>query len=182
MMKTTTFISSIALGVTLFLSSNVHAQKFPALDKSPLDVTAYPTDHKEVAKTVKIIYSRPQLKGRSISELAPAGKVWRTGANEANEITFYKDMYLGKTKIKAGSYSLFTIPETENMTIIISKDVNVWGAYSYKAENDVARLTVPVSKGTESIEALSMVFTKADKGVDLNLGWGELRVVVPFTE
>jgi hypothetical protein len=39
-----------------------------------------------------VTYSRPQLKGRSLNELAPAGKVWRTGANEAAEITLYKDM------------------------------------------------------------------------------------------
>lgn len=181
-MKTTTFISSIALGVTLFLGSNVLAQKFPDLDKSPMDMATFPNDHKSPTKTVKIIYSRPQLKGRSINDLAPNGKVWRTGANEATEITFYKDATLGKTKIKAGTYSLFTIPESGNLTIIISKDVNVWGAYTYKEANDVARLTVPISKGTESIEALSMVFTKADKGVNLNIGWGDLRVAVPFTE
>lgn len=181
-MKTTTFITAIAFGITMFLSTNTNAQKFPSLDKSPMDVATYPTDHKDAAKIVKITYSRPQLKGRSLSELAPIGKVWRTGANEANEITFYKDMYLGKTKIKAGSYSLFTIPEKDNYTIIISKDINVWGAYSYKSETDMVRLTVPVTKGTESLEALSMVFTKSDKGVDLNLGWDNLRVVIPFTE
>ncbi|WPR70211.1 DUF2911 domain-containing protein [Flavobacterium sp. NG2] len=181
-MKTTTLISSIALGVSLFLSFNVYSQKFPALDKSPMDVAAYPTDHKEATKSVKIYYSRPQLKGRSISELAPNGKVWRTGANEANEITFYKDMYLGKTKIKAGTYSLFTIPEKDNYTIIINKDTNVWGAYTYKTKNDIARLVVPVTQAEESLEAFSAVFTKADNGIILNLGWDKIRVAIPFTE
>ena len=69
--------------------------------------------------SIEIKYSRPAMKGRAIfGDLVPFDKVWRTGANEANEITFYKDMYLGKTKIKAGSYSLFTIPETENITVL----------------------------------------------------------------
>jgi hypothetical protein len=35
-----------------------------------------------------VTYSRPLLNGRSLGELAPDGKVWRTGANEATEITF----------------------------------------------------------------------------------------------
>ncbi len=181
-MKTKTLITVITFGITMLLSTSINAQKFPSLDKSPMDVAAYPNNYKDAAKIVKITYSRPQLKGRGLNELAPNGKVWRTGANEANEITFYKDMNLGKTKIKAGTYSLFTIPENENYTIIINKEINIWGAYTYKAENDIARLTVAVTKGTESLESLSMVFTKSDKGVDLNLGWGDLRVVIPFTE
>ncbi|GIZ10492.1 DUF2911 domain-containing protein [Flavobacterium sp. UMI-01] len=181
-MKTTTLITTITFGLTLLFSSNAEAQKFPPLDKSPMDVTAYPNSNKEATKTIKIYYSRPQLKGRTLNELAPNGKVWRTGANEANEITFYKDMYLGKTKIKAGTYSLFTIPEKDNYTIIINKDTNVWGAYSYKTENDIARLVVPVTQAEDSLEALSMVFTKADNGIILNLGWDKTRIAIPFTE
>lgn len=181
-MKTSTFITTIALGVTMLLSSNVNAQKFSSLDKSPLDVTSYPNDNKNPEKLVKITYSRPQLKGRDLTTLVPEGKVWRTGANEAPEITFYKDMKLGKTTIKAGSYSLFTIPEKDTYTVIINKDTNVWGAYSYKEANDVARLSVPVTADSESLEAFSMVFTKGDKDVILNLGWDKTRVAIPFTE
>ncbi|MCI9845900.1 DUF2911 domain-containing protein [Flavobacterium pectinovorum] len=181
-MKTSTFITALAFGVTILLSSNANAQKFPGLDKSPMDAAAYPNDYKDAAKTVKITYSRPQLKGRPVSELAPNGKVWRTGANEAAEITFYKDVKLGDTKIKAGTYTLFTIPEKDSYTIIINKDLNVWGSYTYKEANDVARLKVPVTEGTDSLEAFSMVFTKADKGIVLNLGWDKVRVAVPFTE
>ena len=128
-MKKSTIITTIAFAVTMLLSSNVNAQKFPDLDKSPMDPAAYyPNDYKVSAKEIaKITYSRPQLKGRSVSELAPNGKVWRTGANEAAEITFYKDVKLGDTKIKAGTYTLFTIPEKDFYTVIISKDLNVLG-------------------------------------------------------
>ena len=181
-MKKSTIITTITFGITMFLSSNVNAQKFPNLDKSPMDAAAYPNDYKITDKIVKIIYSRPQLKGRSVSELAPNGKVWRTGANEAAEITFYKDVKLGTAKIKAGTYTLFTIPEKDNYTVIISKDLNVWGAYTYKQENDVARLSVPVTEAADSLEAFSMVFTKSDTGVVLNIGWDKVRVAVPFTE
>lgn len=181
-MKKSTIITTIAFALTMLLSSNANAQKFPDLDKSPMDVASYPNDYKEAAKIVKVTYSRPQLKGRTLSALAPEGKVWRTGANEATEITFYKDMKLGDSKIKAGTYTLFSIPEKDSFTVIISKDLNVWGAYSYKDSNDVTRLKVPITDGSESLEAFSMVFTKADKGVILNLGWDKARVAIPFTE
>ncbi|HJS00574.1 MAG TPA: DUF2911 domain-containing protein [Flavobacterium sp.] len=181
-MKKFKFISAIAAGFLLLLTTNAHAQKFPGLDKSPVDIALFPADNKIPTKTAKIVYSRPQLKGRSLNELTPAGKVWRTGANEATEITFYKDVKLGTTKINSGTYSLFTIPEKDSFTIIINKSTNVWGAYSYKAENDVARLSVPVTQAEESLEALSMVFTPAEKGMILNIGWDKTRVAIPFTE
>ncbi len=181
-MKKTSIIATMAFGMMMAFSSNANAQKFPDLDKSPMDMASYPTDYKDANKTARIIYSRPQLKGRSLSELAPDGKVWRAGANEADEITFYKDVKLGNTNIKAGSYTLFTIPEKDSYTIIISKDLNVWGAYTYNEKNDVARLKVPVTTAPDSLEALSMVFTKGDKGIILNVGWDKVRVAIPFTE
>lgn len=181
-MKKLKFISAIAFGFLLLLATDAQAQKFPGLDKSPLDQALFPADNKIPTKTAKVVYSRPQLKGRTLSELAPEGKVWRTGANEATEITFYKDVKLGTTKIKSGTYSLYTIPEKDKYTVILNKSTNVWGAYSYQAENDVARLSVPVTQGEESLEALSMVFTSADKGMILNIGWDKTRIAIPFTE
>ena len=175
-------VTTIAFAFMILLSSNVQAQKFPDLDKSPMNVASFPTDYKDAAKIAKVAYSRPQLKGRSLNDLAPNGKVWRTGANEAAEITFYKDMNLGKSKIKAGTYTLYAIPEKDSYTVIINKDLNVWGSYFYKPENDVARLSVPVTEAGESLENFSMVFTKADNGIVLNMGWDKMRIAVPFTE
>ena len=181
-MKKSTIVATAAFAFTMLLSSNANAQKFPDLDKSPMDVAAFPTEYKNADKIAKITYSRPQLKGRTLEELAPSGKVWRTGANEADEITFYKEVTLGTTKIAAGTYTLYTIPEKDKYTVIINKDLNVWGSYFYKQENDVARLSVPVSEGKESLESLSMVFTKTDNGMALNIGWDKVRIVVPFAE
>ena len=176
-MKKLTFITSIACLFTMLLSVNMEAQKFSSLDKSPLDVTAYPSSSKETSKLVKVVYSRPQLKERELSTLVPNGKVWRTGANEAANITLYKDMKIGEKAVKAGEYSLFTIPGEKEWTIILNKDINVWGAYSYKEANDVIRISAPVSSG-ESLEAFSIAF--ADDGT-MYLGWDTVRVAVPFT-
>ncbi|WP_299111612.1 DUF2911 domain-containing protein [uncultured Winogradskyella sp.] len=180
-MKHFKFITAVTFAFAMLFSFQMNAQDFKDLDKSPMDAAAYPSSYKESEKLVKITYSRPQLKGRSVDDLAPENKVWRVGANEAAEITFYKDVKLGDTVIKAGTYSFFVIPEASEWTAIISTDLNVWGSYSYKKENDVARLVIPVTKGKKSLEAFSIAFDKNDNGVNMHLGWGTVRVAVPFT-
>jgi len=173
-MKKIIMLCTLCVG-TVFISQ-VEAQKFRGLDKSPMDAATYPGSYRVSDKTVKIIYSRPQLKGRSVSDLAPAGKVWRTGANEAPEITFYKDVTLGGKSVKAGTYSLLTIPGNDEWTVILSSDINVWGAYSYDEKNDVARVSGKVSQG-ESLEAFSITF---DDDGNMHMGWGTVRIMVPM--
>ncbi|MCF6294681.1 MAG: DUF2911 domain-containing protein [Flavobacteriaceae bacterium] len=174
-MKKSTFITTIAFVFIMLLSFNANAQKFSKLDKSPMDAASFPSDYKISDKTVKIVYSRPQLNGRALSELAPNGKQWRTGANEAAEITFYKDMNVAGTDVKAGTYTLSTIPGEKEWTIILSSDLNVWGAYFYNEANDVARIRVPATTGEKSLEAFSIAFD--DEGT-MHLGWGTVRVAV----
>jgi|TARA_B100000768_G_scaffold130808_1_gene121487 hypothetical protein len=170
-------ILAIAIfAITLITSSEVLAQDFKGLDKSPMDAAAYPSSYKISDKAVKVTYGRPQLKGRDLAKLAPAGKVWRTGANEAPEITFYKDVTFGGKAVKAGTYSLFTIPsETGDWTVIISTARNVWGSYFYKEDQDVVRVKGIVSKSEKSIENFSMMF--ADD-MTLKMGWANTVVSV----
>jgi len=165
------------LALALCFSTAVTAQKFSGLDKSPLDIASYPSGHMDAAKSVRVLYSRPQLKGRNLADLAPAGEVWRTGANEATEITFYKDAIVGGKAIAAGTYSLFTIPGEDQWTVILNGNLNQWGAYSYGSGADVARIPAKVSKAEEELEAFSMAFN--DQG-DLIMGWGTTRVTLPI--
>jgi hypothetical protein len=181
-MKKSNFIASIVVTFLMLVSFNVNAQKFKGLDKSPMDAASFPSSYKESDKLVKIIYSRPQLKGRSVGKLAPEGNVWRTGANEAAELTLYTDMMLGTTKIKAGTYTFYLIPGEEEWTAIVSTDLNVWGSYYYNQKNDVARIVVPVTDGKENLEAFSIAFEKSDDGVHMHIGWGTVRIAVPFTK
>ncbi len=181
-MKKSTIITTLLLTLMFVFSNDVNAQKFGKLDVSPMDAAAYPSDYRNSDKLIKIVYSRPQLKGRSLEKLAPNGKVWRTGANEAAELTLYTDMKLGNTTVKAGTYTFYTIPGDEEWTAIISTDLNTWGSYFYNEANDVARLKVPATHDDESIEAFSIAFDESDNGVDMYLGWGNCRVTVPFTK
>ncbi|WP_460218334.1 DUF2911 domain-containing protein [Psychroserpens sp. MEBiC05023] len=181
-MKTKSIISAIAMAFIMLISVNVNAQKFSGLDKSPMDAASYPSSYKDSNKLIKIIYSRPQLKGRSLEKLAPNGEVWRTGANEAAELTLYKTMALGDTKIAPGTYTFYVIPGDKEWTAIISKDLNIWGSYFYKQDNDVARLAIPVTSANESLEAFSIAFEESKNGVLMHLGWGNARTAVPFTK
>lgn len=181
-MKKSSILPLLVLAIIMLISNNLSAQKFKGLDKSPMDAAAYPTSYKEANKTIKIIYSRPQLKGRDLSTLAPNGKVWRTGANEAPELTLYEDMNLGNTLIEAGTYTFYVIPGDKEWIAIISKYINAWGSYTYTETNDVARLSVPVSSSKESLEAFSIVFNEENNAINMHLGWGTIRVTVPFTK
>lgn len=181
-MKNKMIISSIVFSLMMLFGNQVQAQEFSSLDKSPLDAASYPSSYKESNKLVKIVYSRPQLKGRKVAKLTDSGKVWRFGANEAAEITFYTDMKLDGKTIKAGSYSVAAITGETEWTIIINSALNTWGSYSYKEANDVARITVPATMASESIEAFSVAFEESDNGAHMHLGWGKVRVAVPFTK
>lgn len=164
----------------LLLTTVSTAQDFSGIDKSPMDMAAFPTDYKIADKAVRIIYSRPQLKGRSMAELAPAEKVWRTGANEAPEITFYKDVKFGGKDIKAGTYALFTIPGEKEWTVILNKNLNQWGSYFYDESADVARVKIPNGSDAASLEEFSIAFKEVEGGAHMVMGWDKTRVAVPI--
>jgi hypothetical protein len=173
-------IAIFAITSLLFVVNDTAAQTFSELDKSPADIVTFPK--RGADKVVKVIYSRPQAKGRKVfGELVDYDKVWRTGANEATEITFYKDVKIGGKSVKAGTYALFTIPiETGKWTLILNSDLNQWGAYQYKESADVMRTTVNTKKSTEKIESFSITIEDAKNGATLYLGWENTIVEIPI--
>lgn len=166
--------------VCIFSFSSLTAQNFPDLDKSPLDIASYPSDYRNAEKMIQVIYSRPQLKGRPLEQLAPAGKVWRTGANETSQIILYTPMELGGTKLEPGTYSFYTIPGESEWKIILNRKLNTWGAYFYDEASDVMGFSVSKQTVEDSLEAFSITFTETEAGANMHMGWGTTRVVVPF--
>ena len=162
--------------LTIGFSNQAIAQNFKGLDKSPMDIASFPNNYRVSEKVIKIIYSRPQLKGRSLEKLAPLGKKWRTGANEATEVTFYKDVVFGGTAVKAGTYTMYAIPGKTTWTVVLSSQLNVWGVYFHKDENDVAKVTIPVKQTEENLDVFSIVI---DEDMTINLGWGTTLISIP---
>ena len=174
-MKKTFLVIATLFFSGIFLNQAI-AQDFKGLDKSPMDLASYPDNYRVSDKVIKIIYSRPQLKGRSLSNLAKFGKKWRTGANEATEITFYKDVNFGGTLVKSGTYPMYTIPGETTWTVVLSSQLNVWGVYFHKDENDVAKVSVPVKKSDKTIDLFSIVI---DKDMTIHMGWGDVVLSIP---
>lgn len=185
---------SFLLSLLCFTLIGANAQTFPGLDKSPMDMAYYPDNYAHDRKfapakigtdkaMVRVIYSRPVKNDREIfGKLVPYGKVWRIGANEATEIKFYEDVTIEGKKIPAGTYALLTIPNEKEWTIILSSDVDQWGAYSYNEGMDVVRFTVPVQKTEKPLENFSIQFAKKDaKTANMYMGWDNSMVAVPIS-
>jgi hypothetical protein len=151
-MKRFTFLM---LALVTALSASV-AQDKPA--SPPATVTG-----KIGAANVKITYCQPSARGRKImGGLVPYGEVWRTGANEATTIEFDKPVKIEGKDLAAGKYSLFTIPGENEWTIIINKDAKQWGAYKYKQEDDVLRVSVKPTKTAAPVETFNIALGKDD--------------------
>jgi len=133
--------------------------------------------------TVTITYSRPNLKGRKMLGVQePFGQVWRTGANWATVIKFTDDVTLEGNKVAAGTYSLFTIPDKEEWTVILNKTVKQWGAYSYKADSDVLRFKVKPMAMKEPLETFSVQFANVDPTTaELHLMWEHTAIAIHMT-
>lgn len=169
------------VGTLLFTPLSAEAQDEPERRKSPL----------AMARTtlgdayVKVTYGQPYKRGRQIfGELVPYGEVWRTGANEATELTTTEDIQFGDQTLKAGTYALFTIPGKDKWTIIVNRTLGQWGAYSYSADDDIYRFTVPVDSTSESFEAFTMSFDETEEGAtstNLNLMWDKTKVSIPVS-
>lgn len=168
------------IGFLLFfvlLGLGVSAQKFAGLDKSPMDLTMLRKD-RNAKPIAKIFYSRPQLAGRKLADLAPDGKVWRLGANEATELIINEPIKVGGTKLAAGTYTMYAVPSASKWTIVISKDTDVWGSYAYNEANDVLRVDAPTMKAKETIDAFSIDFNYGDKAI--YFGWGDVIAKLPI--
>ncbi|MDQ7949255.1 MAG: DUF2911 domain-containing protein [Pedobacter sp.] len=174
-----------------FCCAALHAQtspvKYPNLDASPMDALYYPLNAVKVKKEdtslplIKVVYSRPQKKGREIfGVLEQFDKVWRLGANENTEIYFAKAVTIGDKKIKAGTYALFAIPGKEKWTIIVNKQTDRWGAFNYDQSKDVVRVDVPVTKLEKAIESFSMTFVDQPEGANLMMAWDTTQVALPI--
>ncbi|MGY4383312.1 hypothetical protein ACVWYN_000331 [Pedobacter sp. UYP24] len=177
-------LTLLALFALFTIAANAQDPKFPALDTSPADLSYFPasTTQKNTPPSIRIIYSRPSKKGRVVfGELEKFGAVYRLGANESNEITFYKPVVIGGKAIAAGSYSLFAIPNKDKWTMIINSKIHSWGAYSYDMTKDVVRADVPVKTLAAPVEALSIMFTDATGGANLVVGWDSTCVSLPIT-
>ena len=176
------------LFISLSVSAQMNASQLPPLDKSPMDMSYYPSnypilkiqDKATEPLVMRIIYSRPQLNGRKVfGELQEYGNVWRLGANEATELDFFKDVKIDGRKIKKGRYTVYAIPYPDKWTFIINKETDIWGSFKYEPSKDIFRVDLPVIKNPVT-EAMTIVFDKTTKGADMDMFWDDVKVTLPI--
>lgn len=167
--------------VVTALSSELMAQEALKQKPSPLGMVTYTFED----TYVKVTYGRPHLRGREVfqigSDIAPLDSVWRTGANEATEITVTNEIEMAGVTIPAGTYTLFTIPGDKSWTIILNKEVGQWGAYRYDAKKDLVRFEVPVSSVDALYEPFTILFDQKEGEVSLQMIWAKTLISIPIT-
>ena len=131
---------------------------------------------------ISLDYGRPAVKGRKVfGELVPFGQVWRAGANSATKITFEQSIDFGGKVVPAGIYGVFVIPQEKEWKIILNKDANQWGAYSYDERLNIIDITVPTQKLTEAQEVFEIALNPKDENnVDMVFKWDLTKVIVPL--
>lgn len=131
---------------------------------------------------IKVVYGQPYRNGRDIfGDFEPYGEVWRTGANEATEITITEPVLMGEDVVEAGTYALFTIPNEDSWTIILNSDLGQWGAFEYDENRDYLRFDVPVINLDAPVEAFTIEFSEVNLSLTtMSLAWDMVRVEIPI--
>lgn len=178
MNKISLIASAIALTLTTLVSQAQSTLKTPA--PSPAQTVKQAFGLGEIT----LEYSRPSVKDRVVfGDLVPYGKVWRTGANAATKITFSDDVKVEGKDVKAGTYAIYTIPNKDSWEFILYSDLTLGGNVSaYKAENEVAHVTVKPMATADKVETYTMNFANVTAtSTALELLWEKTRVQVQIT-
>lgn len=180
MEKLSKIILALILAVTAF-SNDLLAQEALKQKPSPLGMVTFTFED----TYVKVTYGRPHLRGREVfkpgSDIAPLDSVWRTGANEATEITVTDTVKMAGVTVPTGTYTLFTIPGEKSWTIILNNDVGQWGAYKYNKKQDFVRFEVPVSSVDALYEPFTILFDQKEGEVSLQMIWAKTLISIPIS-
>ena len=179
--------ASLLFLLGLSINSTAFAQEALKPRPSPMYVATvkYQMNESDKVTYVKVTYCRPAKKDRTIfgeggDVLVPYGQIWRTGANEATEITFTKDVKVGGKKLKAGTYTIFSIPEKDKWTIIFNSELGQWGAYSYKPADDVLKIEAKVEQMDEAYEPFTIEFELQDNIANMVFMWDTTKAYFPI--
>ena len=166
--------AALALAATTVTAQKVVSTKMGG-GGSPHETVEY------AVKGAKITlnYGRPYLKKRPLDTLAPAGKIWRTGADEATTLVTDKALMFGSLMVPAGTYTLYTVPGPTAWKLVINKQTGQWGTV-YQEAQDLGRVDMKVEKLPKEAEQFTIGITENADGGVLNLDWGTTRATVPF--
>ncbi len=162
----------------------------PQQDRSTLAERASPYDSVRVTVAgadLLVCYGRPSSRSRVMigGENVPYGELWRTGANEPTIMHIPFPAEIAGIALEPGSYSLYSIPNPSEWTIIVNRSIAQWGEEgSYTEEvraQEVGRATVPVAPTSAPVETFTITAEPGDaEGTHLVLEWERSRVAIPI--
>lgn len=194
MMKKSLIVSLGLVMSLLLLSDLAFTQGDPSQRKSPMSIARITLGD----AYIRVVYSRPYKRDRTnifgtkeSGALVPYGEVWRTGANEATEITVTRDVMVGDKKLPAGTYSLFTVPGPDKWTVHFNSALGLSGTMrfneatnkfepGYSPANDVVVLTAAPKKLDAEVDPFTIAFERVDGGAHMILKWITTEVRVPI--
>jgi hypothetical protein len=126
-------------------------------------------------------YGRPSRRGRVVfGQVVSWGRVWRTGANEATQLTTDTPLVIGGERIPAGTYSLWTVPRPDGATLILNRRTGQWGTH-YEGSLDVARVEMARESLAEPVEQFTIAIEPSGDGGVLRLTWESTSYLVPLS-
>jgi hypothetical protein len=132
-------------------------------------------------KKISVEYYSPSMHGRKVmGGLVPYGQVWCTGANWATKLTTEADLVVGGLKLPKGSYSIWTLPNEKEWTLIINRETGQFHL-NYDASRDLGRTRMAVGSVPAPVEAFRIELrrTVANSG-KLVLLWENTEASVDF--
>jgi hypothetical protein len=121
--------------------------------------------------SILVDYGRPSKRGRTVfGSLVPWNQVWRTGANAATQFSTSRDLMLGNKRLKAGSYTLWTIPSTDGAILVINAQTGQWGT-DYDPQRDVVRIPFVVRTLEQPVERFTIEIVPAGSNSELRMMW-----------
>ena len=161
-------------------------------DKSPMDLVQYPNmsrlrnyvkpeELEANEPQVRVVYSRPQMKGRKVfGELLKYGEMWRVGANETTLVTFYNDVTIGGKKVRRGTYGLFAKVNENNWEFIIHKNTQSWGHPNHDEKDNVVSVVANVESTPSLVENMSIIFREnGENQLDIIVAWENSMAKLP---
>ncbi len=172
-MKNSKCVACLILLILLVCLQNSLAQRIPA-PSSKATIT-----NQIGFCDVKVEYGRPNVRGREIwGHLVPYDQVWRTGANYPTLISFSDTILFNSESVLPGKYSLYTIPNPEEWTIMLNNNTQLWGSFGYSQEEDLLHVSVKPENTTFS-ESFHIYFADVfENRATLVLHWGSIQVKV----
>jgi hypothetical protein len=170
-------MKKLLLGFAVLFSMSVTAQNL----KTPAPSPSQTITQDFALSSIEINYSRPSAKGRTIfGGLVPFGEKWRTGANGPTTISFGQDVTVGGKAVKAGKYTVITIPGKSSWDVMLCK--NNMSVFDFKEENVIvtfsaSSMTLPFDIETFTIMTGDLTANSAN----ISMMWGNQIAMIPVS-